>query len=593
MKTKVLYFFSIILLKFNLLYQICSPTPLQIGAPDNNNIAIDGGGNCDLKIKVKDEKPYINCNFNGDVLYPVFIEYGNYKEDLPNNFRFSLPYRNDDLSGSYPPKGYSWLADAYNNGNVYTDNGKIVLEWKKETKYGPVVPGGSNESFIFTGGILWSLFKVKGGIFLSKIKLPENGHFWPAYWLYNVQEIDVFEFFDNYLNSGICDTYHHWKINIHGYNDNWIINQSHNGTHCNRNRKLKVCNNFFNNYHDFKLFWSDYLIQISDGTKYIAYATKYFNSVNRFNTGGGCHIDINGGGTPQKPYTCNDVLNLQDCNLTMPWGDCWDWNEILKDVTFPMSSIPMNFIISNGVNPNSGNAQQFYDTWDNYSSLNKKILIDEIIIYQPIKCYQNYTIYNEGEFKNYSGGTNFLGGGKIVIGSSYINESPKASNNWHEFPTHILATDQIAFIAYSADVIFEEGTFLRAEIIDCSTGIGVSQRTMPNGDTLPPVLPINYFDNDTLLNIYNTTYGKPLMSETDNGALQIFPIPAQDKFFIDLNEEDWYDLQKIELVNTLGEVKELPKEVMQNVSELSNGIYFVKFYFSSGIIVVKPLVVQR
>jgi hypothetical protein len=157
----------------------------------------------------------------------------------------------------------------------------------------------------------------------------------------------------------------------------------------------------------------------------------------------------------------------------------------------------------------------------------------------------------------------------------------------------LLATDQIEITPTNNDVIFEEGTFLRAEIIDCSTGIGVSQRTMPNGDTLPPVLPINYFDNDTLLNIYNTTYGKPLMSETDNGALQIFPIPAQDKFFIDLNEEDWYDLQKIELVNTLGEVKELPKEVMQNVSELSNGIYFVKFYFSSGIIVVKPLVVQR
>lgn len=270
----------------NMVSQICSSTPLQIGAPDNDSRSLNGGGNCDLKIKVKDEKPYINCAFDGDVLFPVFTEYGNYKEDLPNNFRFQIPYRNDDVYAAYPQegKGYTWLANAYNNDNVYTQSGKIILEWKKETKFGPIVNGGSTEIFQFTGGILWSLFKVKGGIFKVKIKLPENAHFWPAYWLYNKQEIDIFEFFDSDLNSGICDTYHHWKMNIHGFNDNWLINQTFNG-HCNRNRKLKVCNDFFDNFHEFKLFWSDYLIQIYDGSTYVGYATKYFDRVNRFNTG--------------------------------------------------------------------------------------------------------------------------------------------------------------------------------------------------------------------------------------------------------------------------------------------------------------------
>lgn len=293
------------------------------------------------------------------------------------------------------------------------------------------------------------------------------------------------------------------------------------------------------------------------------------------------------------------MQNLQSCNIQC-WGGifgntgcCWDYNQVYKDLNFPNpSSSSYQVRISNWLTNKKYDGMSQYlvnaleNAWNNYSDVDKEIGIDRVIIYQPIKCYKVQNIQSINDFKNETVHTNFLSGSKITLSNYHITPS----DVW---PTYLLATDQIEITPTNNDVIFEEGTFLRAEIIDCSTSIGVSQRTMPNGDTPPPVLPINYFDNDTLLNIYNTTYGKPLMSETDNGALQIFPSPAQDKFFIDVNEEDWYDLQKIELVNTLGEVKELPKEVMQNVSELSNGIYFVKFYFSSGIIVVKPLVVQR
>jgi hypothetical protein len=244
---------------------------------------------------------------------------------------------------------------------------------------------------------------------------------------------------------------------------------------------------------------------------------------------------------------------LQNCDITNPFNsnDCWKYNYILRDVTFPTTSIPMSFIISNGVNPNSGNAQQLIDTWNNYSLINKQLIIDKITIYQPIKCYTDYTVLNEPQFKSITGGTNFLSGRKITISNGtgnnlYINESPKASNSWHEFPTHILATDEIAFLN---DVAFEEGTFLRAEIISCS-GPSVSQRTTNNSnDTLPPVLPIDYFDKqDSFYVALQNYYNSPLVSETDNGALQIFPNPTSDHFHISMAEEDFNDLKKIEIV---------------------------------------------
>jgi hypothetical protein len=225
-----------------------------------------------------------------------------------------------------------------------------------------------------------------------------------------------------------------------------------------------------------------------------------------------------------------------------------------------------------------------------FKDKDKKYSVDYVIVYQPIKCYTDYTVLNEPQFKSITGGTNFLSGRKITISNGtgnnlYINESPKASNSWHEFPTHILATEEIAFLN---DVAFEEGTFLRAEIISCS-GPSVSQRTTNNSnDTLPPVLPIDYFDKqDSFYVALQNYYNSPLVSETDNGSLQIFPNPTSEHFHISMAEEDFNDLKKIEIVNTLGQVKELPIRELQDVSDLAEGIYMVKFYFSTGMLVVK------
>ena len=88
-------------------------------------------------------------------------------------------------------------------------------------------------------------------------------------------------------------------------------------------------------------------------------------------------------------------------------------------------------------------------------------------------------------------------------------------------------------------------------------------------------------------------YNSPLTSETDNGALQIFPNPSSTHFHISMAEEDFNNLKKIELVNALGQTKELPMSETQNISDLAECVYMVKFYFNTGILVVKSLVIKR
>jgi hypothetical protein len=62
---------------------------------------------------------------------------------------------------------------------------------------------------------------------------------------------------------------------------------------------------------------------------------------------------------------------------------------------------------------------------------------------------------------------------------------------------------------------------------------------------------------------------------------------------LNLLNDNFYDLNKIELVSPLGQVSELPKQEIQDISNLENGLYFIKFYFTTGHIVVKPLMVMR
>ncbi len=563
------------------------------------------GDDCESRVRVVDEKSSINCAFSGyDVFYPVIIENFNFKEDLPNNWRFDWYGTLDDQeSGSC--NGGAWAGpnlESYLNGNIEVVNGVLNLKLKKEYRYNKSAAGCNPKNYRFTSAPLLSSFYIQNGIVISKLLLPENPNLWPAYWLYNDNgtnhEIDIFEFYDHdWSNSipGVCDAYSDMRMTLHG---------TYNNKHCYRGRKFPVSSNFFDNWHTFQSNFSNYEVDTYVDGSLKGYATKYYEGPYHFNLFGACHYHGDSG-IPTDMYSCNNVKNLEECSVAFfgnPNLGCLVWNKVDKDLSFINNNTfsvrftfeLINKVYTGGVNPEV----QLFNSWNNFNDKDKQFSIDYTIIYQPIKCNVDYTVLNESQFKSYSKKTNFLTGRKIEIGhmgwsTLYINESPKATNSWHEFPTHILATDEIAFLS---ETIFEEGTFLRAEIIDCSTGIGVggmSQRILSNGDTLPIVLPIDYFERDSLATYPYPTENEPLVSATDNGALQLFPNPATQQFFITVNEEDWYDLSKIEMVNALGQVFELPKESIQNISGFTEGIYFIKFYFNSGTIVVKSLIIQK
>ncbi|GAB4209479.1 MAG: hypothetical protein Fur0023_21760 [Bacteroidia bacterium] len=363
---------------------------------------------------------------------------------------------------------------------------------------------------------------------------------------------------------------------------------------CTRTNYKDMGNNYFNNYHEFGGIWTDYKIvfQVDGSNKGIA--TKFSN------TGMLGQLFCDNLKPIYSPKQCINMATEPECLNWGPFGLwCNQWNWAFKDVYFPFR--PLQTIIQNRINihnaPN-GCPQSALDAalnnWNSFTDEQRQTKIDYLIIYQPVKCYTDFQVLNEPHFKSITGGTNFLSGRKLTISNGagsnlYINESPKPSNNWHEFPTHILATDEIVFLN---DVAFEEGTFLRAEIIDCNTGIsGVSQRINPtnNNTDLPPVLPIDYFDQqDTLTK--QLFPDKPSISQTDNGAIQIHPNPTNSHLHISMPEEDWNDLTHIYLITPLGAKTELPKSEIQDFSHLSNGLYFLQFHFSNGMIVVKNVV---
>jgi beta-glucanase (GH16 family) len=534
---------------------------------------------CDDHPKVKDERPE-NCD---DLfLYPVINENFDYKEDLPNNYIFNTPGKSTDGWGS--AIGTSWLGDPYNNGNIDCQNGELLLKLKKENING----------YSFSNGFLLSLYRLREGVFEAKIKFPNNLYMWSAYWMQwgahsdgNYQEIDWCEMFDNNPftnpNAAVCEPVYHWlRMNVYEQGG------------CNRSRRYCLSDGFFNDFHVFRGIWTNYKIEFYVDNSRKAFATKYYDGP--FVPITLCQSGDVGRLVPTNPRSCSYMKDAEACDV-MVFNTCVKWNRVHKDISFPNPSIPMNIYINSIVNYNIGNiSNTLSNQWNNFSDVDKMVKVDYLKIYQPIKCYTDYTVLNEPQFKSITGGTNFLSGRKITISNGtgnnlYINESPKASNSWHEFPTHILATDEIAFLN---DVAFEEGTFLRAEIISCS-GPSVSQRTTNNSnDTLPPVLPIDYFDKqDSFYVALQNYYNSPLVSETDNGALQIFPNPTSNHFHISMAEEDFNDLKKIEIVNTLGQVKELPIRESQDISDLAEGIYMVKFYFSTGMLVVKSLIIKR
>jgi hypothetical protein len=570
---------------------------------------------CEFGVNVKDNRPN-NCVFdNNFYMYPVFIEEFNYKEELPNNWRFDMGYTStDDVGSGY--NGLTFLGDAYKDNNVYTENGYGYLEWRKEQKLNkyPKYDATTTQDFDFTGSFLNSLFQLRQGVFEARIKLPENPNYWPAYWLINNQEIDIFEFFDGDVTSqNTCDTYHQMKMNIHGYIDGDLnINYATEGlTHCNRNRKFPVPDDFFDNYHTYKCVWTDYKIDIYlDGTR-VGSASKYYDGP-FFPTDGCEHASVDGW-IPSNHRDCNYMSNTQECNVRVKvpnWPDFWNWhyecwvyNQVKKDMTFPTTTIPMNLVINNSIahlKDNPGALEQLKSSWSSLELKNRRVGIEWVKIYQPVVCSAPRYVCSMGDFKSITGNTNFLSGSVIQMGNgNSCNLHNIESDN---FPMHILATEEIQFLG---DMMFDSLTYLRAEIIDCNGGFNQYQRTTESGEKLyltdEEIAELEKKQNDSLMKsdpafrdsmlAYNEREQLiEVRSEVDNGAITIFPNPTENYLHIGMTEEDYYDLYQIEIFDNMGREYPIEKANAIDVAFLSAGFYQIKFKFSHGFVVVKNFI---
>lgn len=92
--------------------------------------------------------------------------------------------------------------------------------------------------------------------------------------------------------------------------------------------------------------------------------------------------------------------------------------------------------------------------------------------------------------------------------------------------------------------------------------------------------------------VIDVIYSKiPTSVEKDDSDLILFPNPTKEKFFIKNSE----NLCKIELIDELSNVLFESKQTncIINVSNLTNGIYFVKLYKKNGQTTVRKLIINR
>ncbi|MCX8081309.1 MAG: family 16 glycosylhydrolase [Bacteroidia bacterium] len=542
---------------------------------------------CESKVKVKDERPLNGCGY---YFYAVYYDEFNYTNELMDNWRFSMGWTSDgDYKTNDNTLSRIWVGNdtsPIHRGDIYCQNSylnQVLTKLANPITATPYV-GSSSQTYSFTTGIPMSRFKLTNGVFEAKIKIPENNLLFPAFWLLSgPTEIDIFEFYDKDITKNNCETYHSMHTTIH-----------HHSLDCNRDRKFGVPSNFFNNDHIFRCVWTNYSIDVYLDNTLVFYATRYYDGSIPNQP---CHTHSSKP-LPNKTRDCNYMANAQSCNQTSPFNsnNCWKWNEVIKDLSFPMDDFVMSVLIDFIIHYYAVDdyQQKLYTDWNNFTDENKKMKTDWVRFYQPFNCGQNIQVNNENEFQIFSRKTNFLTGKSITVSNgignnTYLNEPPKASNAWHDFPTHIMATEEIAFLN---DVIFEEGTFLRAEIVNACSNI--SGKLKPGS--------IIYEDENNNLEFVQEIkdeFEEEIMrdleskSMTDNGAIQIYPNPAENFVMINMNEEDFNYLYKIEIVDALGRTYQMDKSLYLDISRFNQGFYIVKFYFTHGHIVVKQFTINK
>ena len=579
--------------------------PLKLSRADDDNakfIQDQGKSICESRVKVKDHRPE-NCTFNNDFyFYPVFTEDFNYKEYLQNNWMFSFDWTKDDHfeangDGNGNSKGKTWFGDGYdpyNRTNITVQNGTCFLTTIQENTTGIAYNIVGSKSYDFTGAILKSLFRLKQGVFEIRVKLPENPNFWPAFWLNEGDnEIDIYEFFDGEISEFTpCETYHQYKMHIHRRN--------YGNKHCIRGRKFPVANeppgsteDFFYNWHTVKCLWTDYKLEIYlDGTL-VGQATKFYDGPY---TGSGACLKHGPSGIPKDLRDCNYMSNANGCDVLVggPFNKCLKWNQVDKDEGWPNTNFPLKLYINNVINFNlPGVNSTLLNSWNNFIPENKQMAIDWVKIYQPFKCNSVQNICNLSDMMQVTGQTNFLTGSDIRIAGgncSFVNDSVN-NDDWKPKPLHFLATNQIE-IGPGAE--FRSGSFLRAEIVNCSGGFNQYQKGGNSLVTDEEITEVNNLFNTPFQTLdslnYKSGVSNEFSSKTDNGSIILFPNPTHEKILIDMDEEDFNDIIKLEIIDNLGRKIPVSKSKQISVADLSPGFYELCFYFSHGFIVVKSFV---
>lgn len=543
---------------------------------------------CESRVKVSDERPN-NCEFDGNYyMFPVLEENFDHKEDLPNNWMFNNGSNKDD-SWEANGNGLTWMGDPYNNGNLYTIDGIGYIETFKQSTTGAANSNVPVKSYDFTGGILHSIFGLRQGIFEARIKFPDNNNFFPAFWLQSKgsidQEIDIVEFFDANNDGGSCSNYHQMKMTIH----NRSISPNKD---CKRGRKFPVPNNFFTNFHVYKCVWTDYKIDFYLDNTLVGYARKYYDGPYWPSPPCEKHTDS---GVPNDTRDCNYMSNANSCDtyLGWPFNECIKWNQVDKDESFPKTNNPMRMILNSVIyyhNPNYGT--NLFNNWPAID--NRRMGVDWVKIYQPITCSQLRQFNNISELKSITDNTNFVSGSKIQIGNSSNSSTfENTMQNFYlgqEFPIHLLASDEIEI---NGDAIFDEGTFLRLETIDCSAGFNQFQRSYNSialsNLTDEEINKIEKRQNDSLRSV-NIGIDKNSLFNSDHSSIIVYPNPSDNKINFNMEENDYYNLNKIELIDVLGRTKSIDKCKELNIQELISGVYKLKFIFNYGIIVIKTFV---
>jgi beta-glucanase (GH16 family) len=176
-------------------------------------------------------------------------------KDSFNTFYTGRWYKEHNLvKGDYNPNEGKFDEDQhiYYMDNVYTVNGKLVLEAKRLTDSFPCPKGSANCQYggwhKYTSGAIVSNSKYKYGYFEIYAKLPSGTVFWPAFWLWNANKIPPNCFYN--------------EIDImeaNGCEPNWVSSNFQATFDCeerDRDAIHHTCNYSDGNYHWFGVEWN-------------------------------------------------------------------------------------------------------------------------------------------------------------------------------------------------------------------------------------------------------------------------------------------------------------------------------------------------